>query len=356
MGRLATFGIIGGKRAPVDELVSRGELDRFAQKVFEQHRVLEIAEKVRDGEPLNIRDFTRLLRRASIPILLKLVEVRGRRPFYAPTPAVLLPFSHWAEQYGVAESIDRSRWFLEQVETDELRVVLDAVHTLHMKDTFLEAMGKILDVRPGLTLVGPSAEELVHRVTVEEGKRDFTHVRAVRFVQLLSELRESGVTGLRPASTTNLMKFVNLAGFQPLLTTPVDGYGYAEHLAETLHEINRQSGEQQIIRAWAPCIKRSLASSVSQSARDMVLLRALAVGAIGLMNVPCIRASSRFFSLDALKVATLFGANDAGVGAANNETASQLLLLPFKTLVSAFPSPDGLSLLRPRVLNGDSGC
>lgn len=343
MGNLAAFGIAGGRKVPTGGLLQQRESgldDPFTAKAIKEAGFLDIARKLQNHQELSVDEIEQLYKNASIAVLLKLVGWKDcLRPQTDLTPIVYLPFENWISALGVDEALERSLWFLEQIDHEDFRVILDGLDYSRLNSGLSQLLLEISSCRPGITLVGPSAESIMTWLSGEARFDKLNALRTVRLIRLLGQMKAAGVLGLRPSTVPSMIKIIHEVGLDVPLMTPVDCLSSAREFAELLVRINSISGNARVIKSWTPGLAQIPRKRMPRAVKDNLLLRAIAVGTLCLDNVPFIRGSSRHLSLDGVRMAGLFGANDRGVGAINAETAERLNILPHEVLLNATAPP-----------------
>jgi len=335
VGDLARIGIRGGKKTPVSGLHmagSHGDIDEFSRDILRRYDYEEIADKILSNTPLNFRDVFRLFADATFPIQLKLVELRGCKPTYkSPSPVVLLPLGSWFRQFDDVSILSLASNFLQNVQQDQFFVVFDEINYECLDGRFGELAREILISRPGLSLIAPSAEDIISWIVRHDGMSS-PAIQIVKLVRLLGLLKKAGFSHLCPSSKPELVKLVHQAGFPAHMITYIDQFDTMDGLAKELLDINELSGVCGMVDLWSPGLSSGRAKGLSYAPVDVLLLCTLAVGTLCLDNVPARRASSSFFSLDALTLAPYCGANDFGLGAVDLGAAALFQVQPFDTL------------------------
>ncbi|MDC0357609.1 hypothetical protein OAO01_02250 [Oligoflexia bacterium] len=335
MGNVARIGIVGGRKVPINgvrRVNGRGDLNSFSKNILKHYRFDEVADKILSDFPLDVSDIARLLTEAPFPLLLKLIELRCCPPVRkAPTPVVLLPLASWCRQFDDASVLSLASNFLRNVSQKEVCVVFDELDFLALEGRLGELIKEILICRPGLSLIAPSAEEIVSWIVMREGS-SASAVQVVKLVRILGQLKRAGFSHLSPTMNLEYMKLVKQAGFSTCLTTCVDQFDVFEDLAQELSQIRELSGPADIVDLWGPGVSGCGRTSMSYASVDVILLHTLAVGALCLDRAVAIRASSSYFSLEAMTFAPHCGANDFGMGAADLGAAAYFNLQPLETL------------------------
>lgn len=343
MGNLAAFGIAGGKKVPAGGLLEQKESDLddpFTAKAIKEAGFFDIAEKLQNHQQLSVEEIEELYKGAPAAVLLKLVGWKHYlRPHTDLTPIVYLPFENWISALGVDEALERSLWFLEQIDHEDFRVILDGLDYSRLNSGLSQLLLEISSCRPGITLVAPAAESIMTWLSGEARFDTLNALRTVRLIRLLGQMKAAGVLGLRPSTAPSMIKIIHEVGLDAPLMTPVDRLASPREFAELMVKINCISGDDKVIRTWTPGLVQIPCKRMPRAVKDNLLLRAIAIGTLCLDNVPLIRGDSRHLSLDGMRMAGLFGANDCGVGAVNAETAERLRILPFEVLSNATASP-----------------
>lgn len=328
MGTIAKIGIVSGRAVPLEAVpghpgqaaftdFSRGCLSRFG--------FARIADRVVAGLPLGIRDVEMLLSKASLPVLMKLVELRhGGEDCVQPMPLVMLPLSNWAARYEPTRIVELSHDLLKSIRHKHIRVVIDEIDFEKLDGELFAVLREIAHCRPGLTLVGPPVDDVVSWVLSAGSSKGIQSVP--RFEQLLHKLRSAGLGRLMPSSAVEVLKTVKEAGFPASLVTNIPSFATPLELAKELLRVNEIAAHQPI-DVWVPGADPLPASKrTGTSALDFQVLRTLAVGSLCMPAVPYRRASTRYLSVEAIQFSRHCGANDFGFGAVNELTARALHL------------------------------
>jgi len=329
MGKLARIGIALGQAVPVEGILSLrmpSEIDGVTRLALKHFGFDRIAEKVIAGRPLSVEDAEQVATHATLPVLLKLVELkRVSHDVVEPLPAVLLPVRRWLTRFGIPRTVELALQTLEHLPYPRMRVSLEWPDFAAFTET-LEIVKAIATVRKGLVFVGPSLEEVVSALRSSCGSVpvDDQH-RAVEAA--LHAMREAGFQHLRATESRRTIKFLTEHGFPGCLISEVDRDPSARGLVHELCEIRRLIGDGVYVETWCPGVSKQVAGYT-----DLLLLRALALGTLFLDEVPFRRASSRFFSAEGFEFARMCGANDFGFGAVDQRTARFLGLQSLRVL------------------------
>jgi hypothetical protein len=255
---------------------------------------------------------------------MKLVEIKHQEEeCQAPQPLVMLPLSSWTSRYDSDKVVELSQDLLKGIRHKQLRVVIDELDFEKLDHELFVLLREISSCRPGMTLVGPSVDDVVSWVVSGASEKR----QGERFEDLLQKMRRAGLGRLMPASMVDVLKSVRDAGFPASLVTNISEYGSPLELAKELLRVNDISREQPI-DVWVPAYDYGMKarSSTQNPALDFQLLRVLAVGTLCLNAIPYRRASTRYFSMDAIEFSRYCGANDFGFGAVNELTARTMHL------------------------------
>jgi hypothetical protein len=201
----------------------------------------------------------------------------------------------------------------------------------------LEAASVLMKLRPDLVFVGPTVDELIAWALAIPSRDPLGLTRNPQFEEILAYIKNLGLHRLRPCSVLEVAPSVKAAGFPLSMLTNLADFTTPAELAREIFRIHELSVSQQI-EVWVPGFESpqpAQRAGVERAIREHQLLRTLATGALALTRIPFYRASSRYFSLDALRMAARFGANDFGFGAVNAQSAKLLQIEPIETLQRA---------------------
>lgn len=339
MGSIAKLGIVSGKLVPISDVPGHrapAPLTEFSRACLSRFGFARIADRIADGLSLGVRDVEMLLSKASLPVLMKLVEIRhGADECVEPLPLVVLPLSTWVSRYCPTQILELSQGLLRSIGHKQLRVVIDEIDYSKLDGELFAVLREISTCRPGVTLVGPSVDDVVSWVVSAASRGDDRELG--KFEKLLHRLREAGVGRLQPSSVVDVLKTVREAGFPASLVTNVTEFTSALDLSKELLRVN-DIAKQQPIDVWVPGYSAGAVSASSRSSMDFRLLRVLAVGTLCMDAVPYRRASTRFFSVNAIQFSRFCGANDFGFGAVNEITAQAMHLEKLERLREAIGS------------------
>ena len=336
---LARVGIHNGQRVAVEGLLATMQqpyLDDFAEGLLSQQGFMRIARKVMEGEQLSVPEIGLLLDKASMPVLMKLVSLCGgpARPLQV-TPAVVLPLRLWLDfKSDLRQVSDLACEMLVGIEREEVQVTFDELRFASLTLPVRRLIETIARCRPGLTLVGPSNLDLAAECGNLSGCDESLGKELSRRLEFLRDL---GFRRLRSSSERRYLDYLHELGFETSLLSDVTKYRSHIELAEDLLEINQLSGSERSLQVWMPG-KNWSGGPAKRFAVDQLfefqVLRVLAIGRLILSNIPKIRASSSFLSLEAMGLAHHFGANDLGFGAFDRPTRDYLWLESFQSLSS----------------------
>lgn len=338
MGKLARFGIMGGARVALRDLgclpESLGSED-FATRALAELGFGAIRVKVAAGAGLEVPEIETLAARAPLSVLMKLVEIgRHSTSRVAPTPIVALSLAGGA----TGASID----YLGRIEHPVIEVLLEGVDLNSLGAGLEESIALIAQSRPGLTLVGPAAEDIL--VWLRSDKQSARTPHELTLGDVVERLRGAGVQRLRACRDVAALAAVNAVGVRQSFCTAIDTLPNPRAIAEHLAAIDELSQRDGLINVWFPGLSRLCQTfPFSGAALDLLMLRLLALGTVCLPTVPRRRASSQYLSLEAFNVAHLCGANDFGFGVLDGETEDFLRLKQLGALHEAFPAPEGES-------------
>lgn len=340
MGKLARVGIVQGKLVALEQVRRQGSLclaDRFWRKIFEKSGLLEVAERVAQAEELNRSQLIHLVQEATLPILMKLVSLNNRRErIVHPQPIIYLPIADWLTSSGLHNSIDLALKNLSQFTLTDLRVAVDRFNVSLLNRGILRVLKEVMRKRPGLQWVGPSLESIIQEMQKDVGISEEVDARDVD--HLLWQMRQAGVTRLRPSRRQYYHALLEEPGLQQGVVTDLDVGHDANSIIEELLAVDALALNAGCIDLWMPG-RFSITSGLRKKsgASDVELLRYLAIGSLVLRNVKYIRATTCYFSLQAVKLAPHYGANDLGFGALDTTTALSLDLEPIEQLTKSEP-------------------
>jgi len=315
LARSAIFrgGIVESKRLLGDR--SCAAMEAFlALLQYKPDDVVRVADKILAKEDLNESDLLTLYTRFDISLLLKLVELRLKPgPLTAPEPVTLM---------GQANSSPAFNYPLPQDRDSSLYLVLGGAE-LSERDLFEQLSGVSPGEASSLVLVGPSLEELL----IASGQS-----KIIGLEEILDALRAAGVSRFRATSSLEFAAVLKRSGCPVTLCSPLDllysPRVFVRHLME-VRDSGILSGAGSV---WEPGLLRWNSSLRANLDLNLSLLKALTLGAIIFDGTVPVRASSRYFSIDALRLSHLFGADSLGVAALNLPTVTGLGFLP----ISAF--------------------
>ncbi len=342
MGSLAKFGIIGGKAVLLDSVPGLGRSqskEDFARSCLAKFGFSRIADRVAAGLPLNMRDIEMLLTKASLPVLMKLVELgHPGEEVTPPEPLVMLPLSSWSARYQPTEILELSQGLLKGIRHKNVRVVIDEIDYDKLDGELFEVLREISACRPGITMVGPSVDDLVTWMVSSASRQ--SEGESPRFENVLHRLKDAGLERMMPSSVVDVLKTVREAGMPASLMTNVLGFSTPLELAKELMHVN-EIAQQLPIDCWMPGFDESKlpARMPDRGTLDFQLLRLLAVGSLCLPSIPYRRASTRYFSMEAIQFSRHCGANDFGFGAVNEMTARTMHLERIDRLRRAVGAP-----------------
>jgi len=361
MGNVARHGIYRGQRVRAEHILlstpHRRIEDIFrhmcAQYDGDDKRFSKIADRVAARQELPAPDTAFLLERAPLPLLMKLVELASlgaaarEKPIVKPLPMVLLPLSRWLAQSNYYETLELARGFLRRLPYEKVEVVIDSIDLAQLDGPLGPLLRDISRSRDGLTLIGPSVEEIVASTCGTEGSQNSDFQQCGPIVQKLEKklatLRQSGIKRLRSTSCLGALKLVHEAGLWNTIVTRIDSYLTPMDLAKELATINRVAVQGSFVMVWTPGFRderqhtahRHDQPDQNPHFRDFQILRALAVGTLALTQVPYKRASSRYLSPCGVHFALACGANEFGFGAVDESTARSLKLQPYESLAES---------------------
>lgn len=329
MGSLARVGISSGRKVPalglVPEVSPVPVVDSFAWRSLSYFGFGRIAEKICASVDLSVDDVELLLSKASLPVLMKLVEFFGARPAAVlPMPVKLLSSKDELGCERLTSPFQPREVGSKKKCADELSVIFDGWSPAGSLQALLDGSKRIQEHQLPVRIVGPSIEDVVSSIVVEERRG---MVCSSRLRELLCELRAAGIDTLLPGAGRGILHMLHELGFNAGVETNLDVFRLPRHLALELVRLNKEAGQAGIVQVWSPGVAQVRGGKrFSDAAADLRILRALAVGALALRNVPFVRASSLYLSNDGMKFSAGCGANDFGFGAVDRYTAANLHL------------------------------
>ena len=336
MGELAKSGILGGRKVPLEGVLAlntKPRTGKFSLECIRRAGFQNISQKIIDREVLEEEEIAALLFEAPMPVLLKLVELRfgSNLRRIEPRPMVILPLSRLLRDNGKQAVSVYASAFLRSLEYKKLRVILDHVSVEALNAGLLEVINDVANCRSGLCLAGPSVDEVSRSLRpvslAEVNSRSYSGTK-----KLLLDLRQAGVDELRASTRRASLNFLVDTEFPVSLRTNLDQFSSFDLLAKELFEINQATQEGMQIDIWSPGYSGDCNLKLTPAIRDLNLLRALAVGACCLLDIPWRRASTLHLSLEAVEFARYCGANEFGYGAVDTATADFLSIAHFNTL------------------------
>lgn len=307
MGSLARHGICNGCRVDLNVLlpqVRTKECSQLYRKYFAKLGIARIAERVTERRPLSVADIDLLINKAAFAALLKLVELRcGAEVCLRPKPLTLLPFKRWFNQHSSEQVLALAQQQITQYQQPDLRVAIDPSEVEGcdsvVRQDILRVINETVARYPTVTFVEPNGEVLDLALLKGTAKRP----------DCIDASRTTIVS-------SNILDFAS-----------------SQDLSHELFRIHEQSVEKGV-DLWIPMyhVVGSKGRCVPPAIKDFQLLKLLALGSITLMQVKYRRASTKFFSMSALSLARLCGANDLGFGAVDKSTAKTLKIAEIQAL------------------------
>ncbi|MBX7143867.1 MAG: hypothetical protein K1X79_05400 [Oligoflexia bacterium] len=324
MGKLARLGIFGGMKLPVEGVIGAGtrELSPFARKNLGRYGLARIGERLIERVPLSTQDIESLYSSAPLPVLMKLVEYCRPVQVREPQPLLVLPVAEWLKRHSHTDIVELSTSKLQSVPYPRLSVVVDAGGD---KEGQIEGalLPEIAAACPGHQINFLRGEDFVSlllasRVRLEKGPTTKNFLAPI-----VAELRTQQVDPYAPGAQPALVRAYAERGMAASVFTNLAAFKSSASLARELFRLHELSLDQAI-ELWVPSYEtktRRPEPAHIKGARDYQLLRLLAVGSLALPHIPYRNASTRYFSLDAVPLARLCGANDLGFGAVDDFSA-----------------------------------
>lgn len=345
MGALARLGIRNGKKVPLADLPAVGraqQLSPFVRACFGRYGFARVAERILDRHPLSSKDIEALLVRAPLPVLMKLVELKGvPENVRSPQPLLVLPLSTWVAESGAEDAREKADKMIAQFAAVQPRIVLDLLSASESHFAVMSVAGSLMQKNAQHVFVGPTVDELISWVLAMPSRDPQGRLKTPQLEEVLSEIKRLGLHRLRPCSVVEVAPTVQAAGFPLSILTNLLEFESSGDLARELFRVHELSLEQSL-EVWMPGFETRdprPRAGAERAVREQQLLRLLAVGALTLSKVPFFRASSRYFSIDALRMASRFGANDFGFGAVNVLSARLLKIESYDTLRKVLTQP-----------------
>lgn len=332
MGSLARYGIIGGAKVAVRDIGCLPVPIRTNDFAAEALRTLgfdPVRQKIEAGIRLDPSEIEALVLRAPLSVLMKLVEI-GRQvtPHVEPTPIVAVSLAPGALNDGLNG--------LRRIEHPVIEVLLQDIQLEDLGAGLEERVSAVARSRSGLTIVGPTAEDILDWI--------HAHGRCSRVLhdltlgEIVTRLRHAGIDRLRACRDVAALAAVSSVGFRQSFCTALDTLATPRDIAEHLHAIDTFSRADGLLSVWFPGFSQTCRTfPLTGAALDLLMLRMLALGTVCLPKVPRRRASSRYLSLEGFSVAHLCGANDFGFGALDDITRDVLQLKKLGALREARP-------------------
>ena len=347
MGRLAKFGIVRGKTVPVEGLLRASTprvLDAFSRDCLACFGFARIAEKVLENEELSSDDIEVLITKASMTVLMKLVELRGRVAGQADDrqdredgemrvdPVVALPLAEWLEREPPDDVCRRAVQLLQTTPYHGLQVAVEFADFGRLDGLWPDLLAAIRGCRGDLTLIGPSVERIISWLSLHESTKNRS-LRAYRLERILAQLKQLGFQRLRESSYRGSLRPMRAVGFPGDVLTRLDRFPTPSLYARELFKLNKLTQTHPVVETWCPGILAERRQHpLRHSGLDFAVMRALAVGTIALSRVPQRRACAGYLSLKAVQMFGLAGATGPLQGAVDEESARRLGLHLYEPL------------------------
>lgn len=342
----AKFSVVeGGRGKPFRLGEGVDTLDAFTERALKQFGFLKIAHKIIEGERLDVGDVHTLLSRAGLPVLMKLVHLKKpyvKRHDLSITPAVVLPLSLWLKfESDLDQAYTLASDLIKSISSDEVHVAFDSLLPGDLTPPVRSLIVLLGRIRPGVSLVGPKVEEIVQVLHGGSIRPVITPSETHQLSSILEDYRTIGITRLQSSTYHPALKITHDLGWSNGWTSSINSCNSYRDLAQELWNLNAFYVDAGLINVWSPGLsverfrKAHELSSFDQGVNDLQLLRVLAVGTLLFEKTDQIRASGRYFSLEAMSIAHYLGANDLGFGAFDKHTLEVLHLKPFESLCRA---------------------
>lgn len=339
MGTVAARGILNGKAVPLHSVSAFGRDSLgapFIWKSFERLGLRFIAEKLCEREPLTPPQIEKLLCFPRLGPLLTLLELcTGDSTPLGPRPISRVPSTKQGSD--LERFLDTSEGVAREYGLFELR--FDEADEFRDRDTRLDTVRALKDQYAWLSPVTPEVGSLAASLLSSTRGSFRRHAPDLR--SILRELRHAGFERCPSAASLDEAMVMHESGFPVIFRTILRSNRSNRSVAFELCELERFSGEHQAVHTWLPSY--SAEGGGAGPVQDLRLLHVLAVAALVLRNVPYKRLSSRYASLDAVRLAAAFGANDFGLGAADQETEQRFGFSRIEELDKAVGSAPVLS-------------
>lgn len=344
MGKVARLGIFGGMKIPLEGLpgVESIELSPFARKNLGRYGLARIAERLLERVPLSTQDIESLFSNAPLPVLMKLVEYCRPVQVRDPEPLLVLPVRDWLKRHAPTDIVELSVNKLRKIAYSRLNVVIDAGgHKEESVDSAL--LGDVAATCAGHNVTWLRGDDFASLLLASRHAQDKASPENSNLEQIVGDLQARQIDPYQPGAQSALVQAYAQRGLPASVFTNLAAFKSSASLARELFRLHELSLDCAI-EIWVPSyeikIKRQEPAHL-KGARDYQLLRLMAVGALALPRIPYRNASTRYFSLDAIPLARLCGANDLGFGAVDELSAKVMRIQPLERLKRSLEQSHG---------------
>ncbi|RMG44052.1 MAG: hypothetical protein D6719_02725 [Candidatus Dadabacteria bacterium] len=319
MGNIAKFGIIAGKKVDLNKFETsliEGKLNPFIERCLKEYHALDIGHKVLSGERLTTDEMKFLVEKASTGLLLKLIELcPGRlRELRLPQPILVLPLSSWLWECSELELIERSFKRIAECASSRPAVLVDQIPFERLKTSITRLFSEIRQRFGPVKILGSSVGEIMGTRAGGSGSLPDDLV-----VSRLIQLKEAGLSGVLGTAATERLHLLKEVGLTYAVRTNLDLISSDQEIVDVLKHLREVMDRDRTLDLWIPSLLER-----GSAAAELRVLRVAAIGAIVLDKIRFIRATSVALSLEGMRMAKRFGANDFGYGAVDDFTADAL--------------------------------
>jgi hypothetical protein len=338
MGKLAKFGIVGGRKVAVEGWLGNCEIRGMSGECLGRFGFRQLAQKIADGQVLSIDDLRVLLHEAPLGVLMKLLEIKRGSPAKLEVyPQIHLPVERMLGSERVEVLIENAAAMLREVPYPKLRVQIGIEEFSNM-DLWSEVLTALSHSREGLTFIGPAPEEMLGWL-LNCDRRSSKSVRLRRLERLMVRMRVAGFELLSGSCHRGLVRLAMSIGLPTPLITPVDRFRRPEQLAYELVRIRRLLDMGIVTGTWIPgCSLRQLDNDKPLSAGlALRIVRALGVGVLALGERWRFRAWTQGLPADFIALLPYFGANEFAIAAVEQDYEDQMQFPIVQALEKFFP-------------------
>ncbi|MCB0317590.1 MAG: hypothetical protein KDD56_02450 [Bdellovibrionales bacterium] len=341
MGRLAKIGIHEGRKTPVSFVLRENGVtwfDGISLLTLKQYKLEKIAENLAKGISLDIEQIRHLISNVPLPAILMLVEtVRRREQLTSPMPVVAIPALSWLDTFGFAGALRETSAVLQSMDFNENFIIYIEDVDVFRLDKVAPLIQALKDIFIGVSFTAPDMSSLIQQLGSVAAKTAKGFEDQLK--DILITLKEVGFDRIRGLKDRANLKLLNQLGFPINVCTLIDCYPDDLLLAKELVMLNSYADTYKI-DSWFPGLKSISDGQAPNFMSDFKLLKMLAIGVITLKNIPFFRATSAYFTLEGVRTAFIFGANDFGFGAFNESAGKVLNLKPYSDLSKVFSNSE----------------